>query len=210
MQGTYIRIPTYFMGDKRILPKERARLMAVYGSLWSFSGSGNQCYPSIGNSQLDEGETICKRSGFGKNTVIKAKKKLIALGYISVKRNGQGKNDTYTLYEIPNLGSDSQITEFRKEETVQTKVKNVHIQNSPQLREKSKTPIHAQNFPYIKESKKDNLKEKWLRSIQRFPKNTQDQIMTFLNFTGDSVSIREGSPLRYKRLLESLSHSLVL
>ncbi|BDA80957.1 hypothetical protein LPTSP3_g38870 (plasmid) [Leptospira kobayashii] len=184
--------------------------MAVYGSLWSFSGSGNQCYPSVGNSQSDEGETICKRSGLGKNTVIKAKKKLIALGYISVKRNGQGKNDTYTLYETPQLLSDSQITEFKQEEKVQIKVKKVHIQNSSQIREKSKTPLHAQNFPYIKENRKDNLKEKWLKSIQRFPKNTQDQIMTFLNFTGNSVSIREESPLRYKRLLESLSHSLVI
>ncbi|WP_411821281.1 helix-turn-helix domain-containing protein [Leptospira sp. 'Mane'] len=210
MQGTYIRIPTYFMGDKRIQPKERARLMAVYGSLWSFSGSGNQCYPSVGNSQADEGETICKRSGLGKNTVIKAKKKLISLGYISVKRNGQGKNDTYTLFETPNLNSDSQIEEFKQEQVVEIKTKKVHFQNSRHVQTKSKATLHEANFPYIKENKKDTLKEKWLGSIRKFPENTQTQILKFLDFSGDTISIQEGSPLRYKRLIESLTHSLVV
>ncbi len=196
MKGTYIRIPIHFMKDKRILPKERARLMSVYGALWSFCGSGNSCFPKLGNSWEDEGETLCKRSGLGKNTVIKAKKRLIDLGYVFAKRNGQGKNDTYTLFEVPSLESQNQ--EFKTPEKKE-------FLFSPKVQETNRTPIkEGEPLSLIKENVKESIKERWERNLKKFPKTTQLQILKFLHFDNGSVRLEKEIPFHYKRIFDSL------
>ncbi|WP_167482062.1 helix-turn-helix domain-containing protein [Leptospira andrefontaineae] len=105
MEGTHLRIPSGFMHDKRIHPKERSNLFAVLGAFWSFAGKGNTCYPGIGKTAEDfertKKTTLCSRSGLGKNSVVKAKKRLAELGWIQVTRVGQGKNDLVLLLEKP-------------------------------------------------------------------------------------------------------------
>ncbi|TGK36208.1 helix-turn-helix domain-containing protein [Leptospira gomenensis] len=111
MKGIHLRVPEAFAKDKRIKSSQLGPMILVFGSMWSFTGKGNVCYASVGfgpndkqnpktkNKEKDKA-TLCSRSGLSKNTVIKYKKLLKQLGWISVKREGRGLNDTMLLHEI--------------------------------------------------------------------------------------------------------------
>ncbi|MDI7166710.1 helix-turn-helix domain-containing protein [Leptospira santarosai] len=109
MEGIHLRIPAAFLRDKRIKPNQRGLALAVFGAMWSFAGRGNICFASIGLGPDDEKNpkyekaTLCSRSALSKNTVVKYKKILIQLGWIAVKREGRGLNDTIILHEIAQI-----------------------------------------------------------------------------------------------------------
>ncbi|EKR89721.1 DNA-binding helix-turn-helix protein [Leptospira santarosai str. CBC379] len=106
MEGIHLRVPVAFLRDKRIKPNQRGFALAVFGAMWSFCGRGNICFASIGLGPEDEtnpkfkNATLCSRSALSKNTVVKYKKLLMQLGWIAVKREGRGLNDTIILHEI--------------------------------------------------------------------------------------------------------------
>lgn len=106
VEGIHLRVPEAFPKDKRIKPAQLGPMMLVFGAMWSFTGRGNVCFASIGLGPDDvqnpkiKKATLCSRSGLSKNTVVKYKKLLIQLGWIEVKREGRGLNDTIILHEI--------------------------------------------------------------------------------------------------------------
>ncbi|PJZ28720.1 helix-turn-helix domain-containing protein [Leptospira kmetyi] len=114
MEEIHLRVPRAFLRDKRVKPKEKAIMMAVFGAMWSFSGRGDLCYASIGLGPDDEDNpkigkaTLCSRSSLSKNTVVKYKKRLKDLGWISPIREGRGKNDSITLFEFAQVVQPSQ------------------------------------------------------------------------------------------------------
>lgn len=129
MEEIHLRVPRAFLRDRRIKPKEKAPMMAVFGAMWSFSGRGNLCYASIGlgpddeeNPKIDKA-TLCSRSSMSKNTVVKYKKRLKELGWISPIREGRGKNDSITLFEFAQV---LQISQNPKNED--SKASNISIE----------------------------------------------------------------------------------
>ncbi|EMK02919.1 DNA-binding helix-turn-helix protein [Leptospira kirschneri] len=116
MDGIHLRVPAAFLRDKRIKANQRGIALAVLGAMWSFTGRGNICYASIGLGPDDEDEkkskikkaTLCSRAALSKNTVVKYKKLLMQLGWITVKREGRGLNDTITLHEIAQVQTRNQ------------------------------------------------------------------------------------------------------
>ncbi|AGS80853.1 DNA-binding helix-turn-helix protein [Leptospira phage vB_LinZ_10-LE1] len=114
MKGIYGRIPESLFHDDRIKKREEANLFKVVAVLWSFAGGSNTCYPQIGKGpekdRLEKKETLCSRTNLSKNTITKIVRRLSDLGWIRVVRVGQGKNNTYTLYENP-IGVSPNSTE---------------------------------------------------------------------------------------------------
>ncbi|WP_078123989.1 helix-turn-helix domain-containing protein [Leptospira alexanderi] len=114
MDGIHLRVPKAFSRERRIKKNQLGTAILVFGSMWSFTGRGNICYASIGLGPDDEENpkigksTLCSRSGLSKNTVVRYKKLLIQLGWIEVQREGRGLNDTITLHEIAQVGSEIQ------------------------------------------------------------------------------------------------------
>ncbi|RHX84734.1 helix-turn-helix domain-containing protein [Leptospira stimsonii] len=160
MEGIHLRVPGAFLRDKRIKPKEKAQLIIVFGAMWSFSGRGNLCYASIGKGPDDEENpkikraTLCSRSALTKNTVIKYKKRLKELGWISPKREGRGDNDTITLFEIAQLNTD--IQNPKKDDSDEKNIPIVVFQNT-NPNECASSGVHQEGGLVVQDFSTENI-----------------------------------------------------
>jgi biotin operon repressor len=84
--GGFTQVPNCVLGDKRLSLSAKV----IYAKLLSYAWTNDYVYPGQ--------EKMAQELGAGKRTVIRAVAELEKVGYLEVKRRGQGLTNVYTLH----------------------------------------------------------------------------------------------------------------
>lgn len=157
---------------------------AVYAYFCSFTGAGNNCFPTR--------DKICSDLGVSKDTLSKYLKNLVESGYLIVeqaKENGKFSHNIYTLpSEImpPNEITDTEITVSEKtvpdnsvSDELDTKINNIKINNI-----KNNNIIKKENSKEKKKTENiaDMVREHGARKALQCNKNVTQEIDKELAF----------------------------
>lgn len=155
---------------------------AVYAYFCSFTGAGNNCFPTR--------DKICSDLGVSKDTLSKYLKNLVESGYLIVeqaKENGKFSHNIYTLpSEImpPNEITDTEITVSEKtvsgnsvSDELDTKINNIKINNI-----KNNNIIKKENSKEKKKTENIADRERQLKSFNLNSNELENAILDWLRY----------------------------
>src|SRR5262245_13626520 len=95
MNGPFIALPVAAFKDKRL----DGNAQLVLSALHYHAGAKMTCYPGMAR--------LAEETGLSKNTVLAKVALLKDCGYVAARRRGQGRTNTYELFEAPRAAAES-------------------------------------------------------------------------------------------------------